>query len=113
LFLLVALPLGAGERLAIRVSPSVSFAPSNLIVRAMVEADANNRAIVVVAESGDFYRSSQVDLDGDKAPRTTVIEFRSLPGGKYDVKATLIGTDGQPIGLVRREVNVLGNGAAR
>jgi hypothetical protein len=113
LFLLVALPLGARAPLAIQVSPAVSFAPATLVVRAMVEADANNRAIEVVAESGDFYRSSQIELDGDKAPRTTVVEFRSLPGGKYYIKATLIDTGGQPVGLVRREVSILGHGAAR
>ena len=96
-----------------RVSPSVSFAPANLVVRTTVEADANNRAIEVVAESADFYRSSQIELDGDKAPLATTIEFRSLPSGRYDVKATLIGNSGQLVGLVRREVNILGNGAAR
>jgi hypothetical protein len=31
----------------------------------------------------------------------------------FDVKATLIGNSGQLVGLVRREVNILGNGAAR
>jgi hypothetical protein len=96
-----------------RVAPSVSFAPANLVVRTTVEADANNRAIEVVAESADFYRSSQIELDGDKAPLAIAIEFRSLPSGKYDVKATLIGNSGQLVGLVRREVNILGNGAAR
>src|ERR1700716_263130 len=90
LLMVSALPLGAGQRLAMRASPSVSFAPANLVVRTMVVADAGNRAIEVVAESQDFYRSSQIQLDGDKAPLTTTFEFRSLPSGRYVVKATLI-----------------------
>ena len=36
---LLAMPLGAGERLAMSVSPAVSFAPAHLVVRAMIEAD--------------------------------------------------------------------------
>jgi hypothetical protein len=113
LFLVTALPLGAGQRLAMSVSPAVSFAPGNLVVRTMVEADAGNRAIEVVAESQDFYRSSEVALDGDRAARTTTFEFRSLPCGKYAVKATLTGSGGEPLGIVRQEVNVIANGAGQ
>ena len=61
------LPLGAGERMTMKVSPAVAFAPANLIVRATVDADADNRAIEIVAESTDFYRSSEIQLDGDQA----------------------------------------------
>ena len=60
---LMAAPTGAGERLALKVSPAVAFAPANLIVRTTVEADSANRAMEVVAESRDFYRSSSVELD--------------------------------------------------
>ena len=35
---LMASPTGAGERLALKVSPAVAFAPANLIVRTTVEA---------------------------------------------------------------------------
>jgi hypothetical protein len=110
---LMAAPLGAGERLALRVSPSVSFAPANLIVRTTVEADAANRSIEVVAESADFYRSSTIELDGDKAPRTKQFEFRSLPQGTYSVKAFLLGTDGHMRATVRQEVNVIASGSGR
>jgi hypothetical protein len=91
--LLVAVthPAGAGERMIMKVTPAVAFAPANLVVRAVVEADADNRAIAVVAESEDFYRSSEIQLDGDHAPRTNTFEFRSLPPGNYSVKAMLMG----------------------
>lgn len=113
LALIVAAPLGAGDRLAMRVSPTVSFAPANLIVRTMVEADAANRAMEIVAESGDFYRSSQIQLDGDRAPRTSVFEFRSLPTGVYTVSAVLVGADGEPRARARSQFNVVESGAAR
>jgi hypothetical protein len=110
LLVLSALPLGAGERLTLKVSPTVAFAPANLVVRTMVEADARNRAIAIVAESPEFYRASEVELDGDKAPRTTTIEFRSLPSGTYRVTATLLDAQEKPLTYVRSEVNVLANG---
>jgi len=108
-----ALPLGAGTRepLAVRVSPAVSFAPANLIVRATIEADAGNRSMEIIAESSEFYRSSEIQLDGDNAPRTNTFEFRSLPSGTYEVKAILYGADGQPRAQARQQVNVIANGA--
>src|ERR1044071_2272441 len=62
LTLIATLPLGAGERITMKVSPAVAFAPANLIVRTMVVADEENRAIEIIAESQDFYRSSMVQL---------------------------------------------------
>jgi hypothetical protein len=113
-FLMVsATSLGAGEPLALKVSPAISFAPANLVVRATIEANAANRFMEVVAESVDFYRSSMIQLEGDKAPRTNTLEFRSLPSGSYEVKATLIGSDGHPRAYVRQEVNVMASGGGR
>ena len=113
LMLTTTLPLGAGERITIKVSPAVSFAPANLIVRTMIVADADNRAVEIIAESTDFYRSSEIQLDGDKAPRTTMFEFRSLPQGTYEVRANLIGAGGQQRAWVRQQINVIAGGSGR
>jgi hypothetical protein len=111
LMVMMALPLGAGERLTIKVSPAISFAPANLNVRTMIEADAQNRMVEVVADSANFYRSSEIQLEGDKAPRTTNFEFRSLPPGTYEVTVMLIGADGRQRALARQQVNVISSGA--
>jgi len=110
LLLSLTLPLVAGERMIIKVSPAVAFAPANLIVRTMIEADARNRFVEIVAESNDFYRSSEIQLDGEHAPRTTTFEFRSLPPGIYEVKGTLRASDGSAIATVRQEINVISSG---
>ena len=103
-----ALPgLAASDRLAMRVSPSVAFAPANLIVRAVVEADRSNRAIEIIAESPEFYRSSEIQLDGERGPRTTQFEFRSLPRGMYSVRAVLKGQGGSRLAMIERQVNVV------
>jgi hypothetical protein len=99
--------LGANDRLSIRVSPAVAFAPANLVIRTTVEADSSNRAIEIVAESPDFYRSSEIRLDGERAPRTTMFEFRSLPSGAYSVRAVLKGQGGHKLATVERTVNIV------
>ncbi len=89
-FFVSAWPLKAGEPLNIGVSPGVALAPATVRVRATVEANPENRAIQIVAESLEFYRCSEIPLDGARAPRTTFVEFRDLPGGAYTVTAVLI-----------------------
>jgi hypothetical protein len=113
LMLTTTLPVGAGERITMKVSPAVAFAPANLIVRAMIEADAHNRAVQIVAESVDFYRSSEVQLEGDKAARTSMIEFRNLPPGAYEVRALLFGSDGRQRAFARQQVNVISSGTGQ
>jgi len=110
-----ALPAGARERerLALLVTPAVSFAPANLVVRAVIDADAANRAIQITAESEDFYRSSEMSLDGDRAPRTSQFEFRSLPPGIYEVTAVLVDSTGGQRASVTREVEVMSAGGDR
>jgi hypothetical protein len=105
------LRLGAGERITLKVSPAVAFAPANLVVRATIPADADNRAVEIVAESEDFYRSSEIQLEGDRAARTSTFEFRSLPPGAYEVRANLVGADGRSRATIRQQVNVLASGA--
>jgi hypothetical protein len=107
--LMLAAPLGAGDRIAIRVSPSVAFAPANLIVRTTIENNHRNRLLEVVAESEDFYRSSEMPLDGENAPHTTLFEFRSVPGGTYRVRALVKDASGEPLGQAQANLNVIGN----
>ena len=110
--MLIGAPLlGAGERMTLKVSPAVAFAPANLVVRATIPADADNRAVEIVAESDDFYRSSQIQLEGEKAARISLFEFRSLPPGTYQVRANLLGADGRSRAMIRQQVNVIASGA--
>ena len=99
--------VGAEPRLSMRVSPAVAFAPANLVIRTVVAADKTNRAMEIIAESTHFYRSSETQLNGDRAPRTTMFEFRSLPGGEYQVRAILKGQGGEQLAEVQTRVNVI------
>jgi hypothetical protein len=107
------MPLGADEAISIKVSPSVSFAPANVSIRATVPSNAKNRAVLVEADSANFYRSSEIPLNGDQAPRTNMFVFRDLPQGMYEVKATLLGPGGESRGKARLQLNVIENGPGR
>jgi hypothetical protein len=106
-----AAPTGAGDRLAMRVSPSVAFAPANLTIKTVVESNKDNRSIEIIADSGAFYRSSEVPLDGDRAPRTTVFRFQSLPIGAYQVRAVLRGEAGKELASTQTGLTVVAGGS--
>jgi hypothetical protein len=78
-----------------RVTPAVSSAPAALLVQATVQAGDDHRFLVVRAESDDFERTSGIELDGQRAPRVSTFEFRSLPAGTYEVTVVLGGASGQ------------------
>ena len=99
----------AKQPVSIRVSPEIPFAPANVVIRTSVEPATENRSIEVIAESGEFYRSSTIQLEGDRAPKTTMLEFRALPPGNYDVSASVIGSGGQRRAVAHMQVKVLGS----
>ena len=108
MLVLLTVPLGVrtGDRLSMRVSPTVAIAPADLIVRTIVEANAANRSIEIIADSADFYRSSEIPLDGEKAARTSQFAFRSLPSGLYSVRAVLKGANEEQLAQTRQEINI-------
>jgi len=93
--LATARSLNGGEALRIQVTPSVARAPALLTVRVSVQAAAANRLLQVTAESPDFYRSSQIELDGTNNPPLNVFEFRNLPQGLYQVTGNLVDSNGR------------------
>ena len=77
-----------------QVRPQMSMAPGFVTVKVVVEAAPENRRLQVTAESADFYRSSEVQLDGANGVPLSVFEFRGLPTGTYYVTGVLIGVNG-------------------
>jgi hypothetical protein len=100
----------AEDKMAMIASPEISFAPAHLTVRTRIEPDISNRSIEIVIDSPDFYRSTTIELEGDQAPRTSVFEFRGVPGGVYQVSARLVGQGGDLRAVVRKQVDVLRTG---
>jgi hypothetical protein len=103
----------ANQALAVKVSPTVSFAPANVVISTHVDPDAGNRSLEVIAESNGFYRSSTIALDGERAAKTSQFVFRSLPPGEYQVSVVVTGTDGRQRAMSRAHATVVESGGAR
>jgi hypothetical protein len=87
-------PLRAGAPLKIQVTPTLARAPAVVTVRAQVDASSDNRRLQIIASSANFYRSSEIELDGPHTVPVNIFEFRNLPSGLYEVTAVLVGTHG-------------------
>ena len=96
----------ADSRLRIEVSPRISQAPAQVRIRAMVTPSADNRGLRIVADSGDFFRSSYLSLDGADAAPITETSFKNLPGGEYEVSVTLVDAQGHATNVDRRTIMV-------
>src|SRR3954451_10730995 len=82
------------DDVSLRLSSAFATAPATVIVTATVLRDERNRALVVTAESDDFFRSSTVELDGENEARVHQFWLKELPEGHYVVTAQLEGVNG-------------------
>jgi len=104
--LFAASPIGGAEAMKIAVSPSQSFAPANLRIRVTIEPNAQNRRVAVAAESGDFYRSSEMEIEGDQGPRTVFFEFKGVPSGAYQIRGVVGDARGREVASAQQNVFV-------
>ena len=96
----------ADSRLRIEVTPRISQAPAQVRIRAIVTPSVENRGLRVVADSGEFFRSSYLPLDGADAAPITDTSFKNLPGGEYEVSVTLVDSQGHASIVDRRTIMV-------
>ena len=96
----------ADGRLRIEVTPRISQAPAQVRIRAIVTPNAENRGLRVAADSGEFFRSSYLPLDGADAAPITDTSFKNLPGGEYEVTVTLVDSQGHAAIVDRRTIMV-------
>lgn len=77
----------AKELVEIRVRGHYFAAPATVPITVAVEPGAQNRLLVVEADSDDYFRSSAIELDGENEKRLHSVEFKSLPAGHYTLRA--------------------------
>jgi hypothetical protein len=100
----------ADGRLHIEVSPRISQAPAQVRIRAIVTPSAENRGLRITADSGEFFRSSYLTLEGADAAPITETSFKNLPGGEYEVTVTLVDSLGHATNVDRRTIMVTSTG---
>ena len=94
LLALMSLGVHAGEPIRVRVVPAFALNPADVIVETVIEPDVRNRGVEIAVDSPNFFTTSTVTLEGDRAPRVRTTHFRQLPAGSYDVSATLVQDNG-------------------
>ena len=105
---LVTLRIEAVDRLRMTVSPTYAFAPAVLKVQIRIDPNAENRSLEVIADSGGFYRSSEIQLEGERSPAAISIDVRDVPEGDYQVLAILRDGAGHERSMVFKDVKILG-----
>jgi hypothetical protein len=95
LFGVLVAPLAhVGEALTIDITPRVCLEGANVRVTVRVDPDPDNRILLIEADSVGFFLSSEIQLNGERAPLLHTLFLRSLPSGSYVVRATVTHTDG-------------------
>ena len=96
----------AEKPLSVRVSPALAHAPADVYIYVSVARRPENRLLRVTAESEDFFCSSETQLDGEYSARVTVVKFRELPPGGYEIRAELVVSGGRTANVAKRSVDV-------
>ena len=109
-FMVAASTVSGRDRLELHARPAFSYAPSEVHMEFRIEPDAANRALEVSAESDSFYRSSLIELEGERAPKTVSIRYPGLPAGEYDLRGALLNAEGHELAVVDRQVMVMTTG---
>lgn len=93
------------------VSPRQAFGPATLTIKLQVTPQADNRLVRVTVDDGDnFFRSTDIDLEGEEARKTQApIVYPRVPAGHYQVTAQLVDNHGKVIATVKQVVDLLGD----
>ena len=106
LFAASAAATAGSDRLQSRVSPAFTQAPAFVRIEVLVPPNEDNRELEIVVDSGDYYRSSSITLDGANAPSFYSVQYRSMPAGAYEVQVGLRGRSGTLIALEHHWLDV-------
>ena len=104
---LAAGPGASDPPLRAQVSPRFGPAPSAVRVQAIVAPAAENRGLLIVIESDDYFRSSTLPLDGDTASRVQVADFRSVPAGVHHITVALLDRKGARRAVVHDAIQLI------
>jgi hypothetical protein len=83
----------AGPAVTVRLTPRVCVEGCDARITVRIEADKDNRALIVEADSPVFWRRSVIQLDGGEAPLVHTLRLHSLPSATYEIRATLMRAD--------------------
>ena len=79
---------------ALDIRPRLAFAGSDVRILVRVPPDPDNRRLRLTIDSGSFARTSEIDLEGLRAPGAHWFNLPALPAGDYLVEAVVYSSTG-------------------
>ena len=95
-----------GSPLTLRVTPRLAWIGSAVQALVRISPDDRNRLLRITVDSSDYYRSTDVALDGAEARRSHLLLLTSLPAGSYAIHAVVYGASGER-GRIEQQFDVL------
>lgn len=95
-----------GSPLTLRVTPRLAWIGSAVQALVRISPDDRNRLLRITVDSSDYYRSTDVTLDGAEARRSHLLLLPSLPAGSYAIHAVVYGASGER-GRIEQQFDVL------
>ena len=102
-----SMQMSADEAISITVRPSVTSFRGNAMLRVLVSRNERNRVLFWEVDGPNYYRSSSITLDGAAAARSYFFMVKELPGGIFDVRATVKRNDSSTV-MDRSSIKVIG-----
>lgn len=99
---------GGEKEVSIARMPHVVPAPATVQLQIRVQPRPENRLLRVSLESGAFYRSSELTLEGDRAAATHWLRWAGVPAGRYSVVVELLRSNGERRLAVGGQLEVIG-----
>jgi len=90
----VAQAVKPADAVTLRLTPRFVSAPGYLRSLIRVLPNAENRLLRVSIDSDAYYRSSDIQPDGDSAPTSHWVDFKGVPAGRYELTVEVIGQTG-------------------
>ena len=80
----------------LRLTSRFAMSPAQMRSLVRVAPHEDNRRLRIVVDSPDYYRASEIDLDGMQAPLNHYFAWSELPAGSYSIVVTVLGANGPP-----------------
>jgi hypothetical protein len=97
----------ANDELTVRLPTFIMRSASLVRAQIWIPRDEDNRVLRITLDSGTFYRSSDLPLEGERAAQSHTLVWHALPPGAYEVTIELVGTT-RVRQVLRRELTVIG-----
>ena len=101
----------AKDNVEIRLNGRFFAEPATVQLIVAVEPNAENRRLRVEADGDSMYRSTEIDLAGDKEQRLHTVQFKNLSAGGYTLRAQVLSTSSIR-SQAEQEIMVTGDGVA-